>query len=58
MEALLGIFLRHTLTAAGAVLVSKGVADAATVEAVGGAVATLVGFGLSVRQKKKAGLIK
>lgn len=58
MEALLGLFARHILTAVGAVLVAKGYTDEATIQAVGGAAATLIGVGWSVFQKKQSGVMK
>lgn len=48
--------IRYVGTAAGAVLVKNGLADADTATAVGGAVAILLTFGWSVLEKK--GLLK
>lgn len=55
MEAIFGLLTRHLLTAIGAVAITKGYTDEATVQAVGGAVATLIGVGWSMVQKKKSG---
>jgi len=55
MHVLLGILFRHLLTAGGAILIAKGVVDSATVEAVSGAVITIVGTIASVVNKKNTG---
>lgn len=65
MQAILGLFARHILTALGAILVSKGIADTATADAfveaaapiVGGAVTAGAGLVWSYIQKKKSGAI-
>ena len=57
MEAIFGLIARHILTAVGAVAVAKGWADDATVQAVGGAVATIAAVAWSVLQKKNSGAI-
>jgi hypothetical protein len=52
-EIILGI-VRHTLTAAGGVLVTKGLADAAGVESAVGAIIALAGFIWSAIAKARA----
>lgn len=47
--------IRHLMTFGGGFLVTRGVLDAGTVEAVSGAVLTLVGVGLSFWDKKQLG---
>jgi hypothetical protein len=49
-DIILGI-VRHILTIAGGVLVTKGTIDQATLESVIGALLTLVGVGWSVKSK-------
>jgi hypothetical protein len=51
-EIILGI-IRHVLTAAGGVLVTKGLADTAGVESAVGALVTLAGFIWSVLAKRQ-----
>lgn len=46
-------FLRHLLTAAGGILVSKGYVDGGMVDAGVGALITLIGLGWAVWHKKK-----
>jgi hypothetical protein len=43
---------RHALTAVGAILMQRGYADAATVEAIIGGVLAVVGLGMSYKDKK------
>lgn len=43
--------VRHTLTGVGAVLVTRGYADSATIEAIIGGVLAIVGLGLSYKDK-------
>jgi hypothetical protein len=57
MEAIFGLIFRHVLTAAGTYVAAKGYADSASVEAVGGALATIAGIVWSVVQKKKSGAL-
>ena len=52
-DIILGI-IRHVLTATGGVLVTKGLSDAATIEAAVGALVTLIGFVWSIAIKRKA----
>ncbi len=52
-EQVLGI-VRHILTAAGGVLVTKGYVDANTLATIVGALATLIGAGWSIWIKKPA----
>ncbi len=52
-DILMGL-ARHVLTAAGSVLVAKGIVDAGLIEQSVGAVMTLVGLALSVLDKKKS----
>lgn len=54
-DKLIGSVARHAGGAAGAILLQSGLADASEVQAVGGAVAVLVAFGLSVGRKFVAG---
>ncbi len=49
-EVILGI-VRHTLTAAGGVLVTKGTIDQTTLESVVGALLTLLGVVWSIKSK-------
>ncbi len=57
MEIIAGILIRHALAAAGAYFVTKGYADGATMEQVGGAAATVVSFVLSIFNKKRTGAL-
>lgn len=50
-DMILGI-VRHVLTAAGGVLVTKGVTDAANVEQAVGALVFLIGLVWSILQKR------
>lgn len=45
--------VRHTLTAVGGYFVAKGTVDSATVEAIVGAVVTLVGVAWSIWAKRQ-----
>ena len=49
-EVLLGL-LRHVLTFGGGLLVTKGLADASMVNEAVGAIITLAGIGLSIKNK-------
>lgn len=40
-------FLRHVLTFGGGIFVAKGYIDEGTAKELGGAIATIIGFGLS-----------
>lgn len=51
-EMILGI-VRHVMTAAGAILVAKGIGDAETMQQVGGGVLALISVVLSALDKKK-----
>lgn len=50
---ILALIFRHVLSAAGGVAVGTGVADGETVNAIGGAVATIVAGILSILSKRK-----
>lgn len=52
-ESILGV-VRHILTAAAGVLVTKGLIDAGQAEIIAGAVAGLIGVAWSIFSKKKA----
>lgn len=52
LPMILGI-ARHVLTAAGSLLVAKGVLDAGTAETAVGAVVTLISVGWSVWENRK-----
>lgn len=56
MGALVGLFLRHVLTGAGAVLVSRGL-DPTSAETLVGAATVLGGLAWSWLQKKKSGAL-
>jgi hypothetical protein len=51
ISKIIGSAFRHLVGAGGAVLVTKGLADAATVETVSGCVLTVGSFALSVGEK-------
>jgi len=56
MEMMMGMdfmlsIVRHVLTAVGSVLMARGWADSATVEAIIGGVLAVVGLGLSWKDK-------
>lgn len=57
MSAIIGLILRHVLTAGGAYLVTRGLADEATAEQLVGALSTVSGFVLSFINKKRTGQI-
>lgn len=52
-EQVLGI-IRHVLTTAGGIVVSKGLTDESTMTAIVGGVVALVGVFWSIASKKKA----
>ena len=54
LELILGL-VRHALTAGGGVLVSKGLAEADSIEKAVGALIFLAGFGWSALRKIKRG---
>ena len=51
-QKVLGSNIRHFLTFAGGVMVSRGYIDAATAETVVGAATTLAGVALSIAEKR------
>ncbi len=51
-EMILGM-VRHIMTAAGAILVAKGIGDAETMQQVGGGILAVIGLVLSALDKKK-----
>jgi hypothetical protein len=57
MNIIIGIIVRHVLTGLGAVLVAKGYMDESTVQALIGAVTTILGAGLSVLNKYNLGAL-
>lgn len=50
--ALLGSILRHVLTFGGGIAVAEGLADPASIEAIGGGLTAAVGLVLSWRNKR------
>lgn len=58
MQAILGLFLRHGLTAIGGALALKEVIPVTEVDTFVGAVMFLGGLALSAWQKWRAGLLK
>lgn len=52
-DAVLAV-VRHLLTLAGGVLITKGLTDEATATQVVGAICTLIGFGWSITNKVTA----
>lgn len=57
MNTILGILIRHGLSAAGAILVSKGLIATSMIEPVSGAVLLLGSVALSMWQKHKTGTL-